>query len=268
MGFDTDIALRDAGRLVFDLDVPAHWGVGRGATNGGYVAAVITSAMQRVVAEPARHPRSLTVHYLAACGPGPARVAVAVERQGRSLSTLTARMTQGESTVALALGAFGQVRPGLEFQHEPMPEAPPPEQVPAWSPGTDGSWFPGNWEYRMCVGAGPFARAREALSGGWIRSAQPRVLDAPHLAAMTDGWLPPVIALLDRAPGIVPTVDLTIHFRAAMPLLDAAPGDFSFAVFHSHVGAEGYWESDGVIWARDGRVLAQARQLAVFNMSR
>ena len=34
----------------------------------------------------------------------------------------------------------------------------------------------------------------------------------------------------------------------------------------ARVGAEGYWESDGVIWSRDGRVLAQARQLAVFRL--
>lgn len=266
MGFDDDIALRDAGPSAFDVDVPAHWRVGRGATNGGYVAGAITRALERTVADPARRPRSLTVHYVAGLGPGPARIAVAVERQGRSLTTLSARMTQGESVVALALAAFGQARPGLDFQHEPMPEAPPPEQVPAWNV-TGGPAFPSNWEYRWCVGAQPYERAPEAVGGGWIRSVEPRVLDAPLLAAMTDAWLPPVMALLDRAQGVVPTVDLTIHFRAAVPLPDAAPGDHSFAVFRSRVGAEGYWESDGVIWSRDGRVLAQARQLAVFNLS-
>ena len=268
MGFDTDIALRDAGNAAFDLDVPAHWRIGRGTTNGGYVAAVFTRAMERTVADPARRPRSLTVHYLAACGAGPARVAVAVERWGRSLTTLSARMTQAESTVAIALAAFGQARPGLDFQHEPMPEAPPPEALSPLRFGSDAPSFPQNWEYRWCVGAQPYVRAQEALGGGWIRSAEPRILDAAQLAAMTDAWLPPVIALLDRAQGIVPTVDLTIHFRASVPLPDASAGDHSFAVFHSHVGAEGYWESDGVIWSRDGRVLAQARQLAVFNLSR
>jgi acyl-CoA thioesterase len=266
MGFDTDIELRDGDPAAFDLDVPAHWRVGRGATNGGYIAAVLTRAVERVVADPARRPRSLTVHYLAGCGPGPARVSVAVERRGGSMTTLSARMTQGESTVALALAAFARSREGLVFQHVPMPEAPPPDEVPGWGIAAGGPVFPSNWEYRWCVGAQPFSRAAEAVSGGWIRPAQPRILDAPLLAAMADAWIPPVTVLLDRPRGIFPTVDLTVHFRAPLPLAGAAADDFSFAVFRSGVGADGYWESDGVIWSRDGRVLAQARQLAVFNL--
>jgi acyl-CoA thioesterase len=266
MGFDTDIALRAAGPGAFELDVPMHWRVGRGATNGGYLAGVITRALMEVIAESGRGPRSLTVHYVAGCGPGPALVATNTEREGRSLSTVTARMTQGDATVALALAAFGRARPGLDFQHLPMPEAPPPEEVPLWDLVGGGPHFAANWEYRHCVGAEPYSRAPEAVSGGWIRPREPRTLDAPLLAAMADAWLPPVILLLDQPRGMVPTVDLTVHFRTSLPLEGAAPDDFSFAVFSARVGAEGYWESDGVIWSRDGRVLAQARQLAVFNL--
>jgi len=263
--FDADVGLRDAGPGTWDVDVPAGWRVGRGTTNGGYVAAVITRALE-VRVGPLRRPRSLTVHYLAACGPGPARVTVGVEREGRSLTTLSARMTQGESTVALALAAFGQDRPGLDYQHEPMPETPPPHEVPALDETAGWPQFTRNWDYRWCVGAAPYTRAPEAVSGGWIRPAEPRTVDAPLLAAMADGWVPPVLAMLERPRGIVPTIDLTIHFRAALPPDGAGPADHSFAVFRSRVGAGGYWESDGVIWSRSGRVLAQVRQLAVFNL--
>jgi acyl-CoA thioesterase len=266
MGFDADIALRPDGPGVFDLDVPAHWSVGRGATNGGYVAAALTRALEEAVGDPTRLPRSLTVHYLAGCGPGPARITTAVERGGRSLTTLSARMTSGEVAVALALAAFGSPRPGLDFQHEPMPEAPPPEELPSWRPELAGPGFPANWDYRYCIGGEPFSRAAQAVSGGWIRPREPRLVDAPLIAAMADGWIPPVLLLFDQPRGIVPTIDLTVHFRAAVPLANAAAGDFSFAVFSSRVGAEGYWESDSVIWSRDGRVLAQARQLAVFQL--
>ncbi len=265
MGFDADIALREAGTGTFDLDVPGSWRVARHATNGGYVAAVITGALV-ALAGTSRSPRSLTVHYLAGCGPGPARVAAAVERAGRSLTTISARMTQGDSTVALALAAFGGTRPGLDFQHEPMPGAPPPEEVPSMGPLGGVPAFASNWDHRWCMGAAPYSRVPEAVSGGWIRLREPRTLDAPLLAAMADAWIPPVILLLDQPRGTVPTIDLTVHFRAALPPAGAAPDDFSFAVFRSRVGAEGYWECDGVIWSRDGRVLAQARQLAVFNL--
>jgi acyl-CoA thioesterase len=266
MGFDADIALRPAGSGAFDIDVPAHWTIARAATNGGYVAAAMTRALGEAVGDPDHLPRSLTVHYLAACGPGPARVGVTREREGRSVTVLSARMTQGQTTVALALAAFGRVQPGLDFQHEPMPEAPPPEELSSWLPGDGVPAFPTNWEYRWCIGGAPYSRSERAVSGGWIRPREPRLVDAPLVAAMADGWIPPVLLLLDQPRGIVPTIDLTVHFRSALPLAGAAPGDFSFALFSSRVGAEGYWESDGVIWSRDGRVIAQARQLAVFRL--
>ncbi|HEY4026994.1 MAG TPA: thioesterase family protein [Candidatus Dormibacteraeota bacterium] len=266
MGFDDDIALQRSGPGDFDLDVPAHWRVARGATNGGYIAAAVTRALELTVADPARQPRSLTVHYVAGCGPGPAHLTVTKEREGRSLTTCSVRMTQGGATVALALAAFGHPRPGLDFQHEPMPEAPPPDTVAPWRLERGAPHFTGNWDYRWCVGAAPYSRAAEAVTGGWIRPVLPRTVDAPMLAAMADSWIPPVLLLFDRVQGIVPTVDLTIHFRTGVPLHSATPDDFSFAVFRSRVGAEGYWESDGVIWSPDGRVLAQARQLAVFNL--
>ena len=266
MGFDTDVTLRPAGAGTFDVEVPAHWRIGPGATNGGYVAAVLTRALEAAVADPERPPRSLTVHYLAACGHGPARIATTVERDGRSMTTLSARMAQGDATVALALAAFGRPRPGLDFQDQPMPEAPPPEAVPAWEPVAGAPTFASRWEHRVCIGGTPFTRAARAVSGGWVRLREPRIVDAGQLAAMSDGWYPPVLLLLDRPRGVAPTVELTIHFRATVPLAGAGPEDFSFAVFSSRVGAEGYWESDGVIWSRDGRVLAQARQLAIFQL--
>jgi acyl-CoA thioesterase len=265
MSFDADTALRSAGPGLFDLDVPASWRVRSGAVNGGYVAAVLTRGLAAVVADAGRRPRSLTVHYVAGCRPGPARLAVSVERTGRSVTTLSARLVQEDTPVALALAAFGEDRPGLDFQHRPMPEAPPPEEVPGW-PRT-GHWpaFRSNWDHRPCVGPVPFSGGAEAVSGGWIRPDPPCPLDAPVMAAMADAWLPPVLPLFDRPGGTLPTIDLTIHFRAPLPPPDAPEGSFAFAVFESRLGAQGYWESDGVIWSPSGRVLAQARQLAAFN---
>jgi acyl-CoA thioesterase len=61
------------------------------------------------------------------------------------------------------------------------------------------------------------------------------------------------------ALGGVPTVDLTVHIRAALPL----PGDFVLAVFRTREVSGGFLEEDGEIWSRDGRLLAHSRQLGV-----
>jgi acyl-CoA thioesterase len=61
---------------------------------------------------------------------------------------------------------------------------------------------------------------------------------------------------------IVPTLDLTIHFRSPLPV----EGDgWALAVLDSRRSAGGTWEEDGELWSRDGRLLAQSRQLAMIR---
>ena len=62
----------------------------------------------------------------------------------------------------------------------------------------------------------PFAGAEEALTGGWLRVAEPVAPDAPLLAFYADAWLPAPFPRL-TAPAAAPTLDLTVHFRAPLP---------------------------------------------------
>ncbi len=75
---------------------------------------------------------------------------------------------------------------------------------------------------------------------------------------MSDAWLPPIFSRVDH-PLAVPTVDLTVHFRA----LPADPLDFCFAEFDSPLAADGYLVEHGRVLDRDGRLLIESRQLAV-----
>jgi acyl-CoA thioesterase len=81
---------------------------------------------------------------------------------------------------------------------------------------------------------------------------------------MSDVWFPAVFPMLD-GPNPLPTVDLTIHFRAELPLDAFGPEDFAFVRFVSRVSAHGFVEEDGEIWARDGTLVAQSRQLALLQ---
>jgi acyl-CoA thioesterase len=64
--------------------------------------------------------------------------------------------------------------------------------------------------------------------------------------------------------GGIPTIDLTVHFRASLPSPGARPDEFCLAVFQSQRAHQGFLEESGEIWSRDGVLLAQSRQLAVF----
>src|SRR5581483_4558659 len=105
----------------------------------------------------ARPPRSLTVHYLAPTEEEPFRIETRIERSGRSLATLSARLIQRERVAALALAAFGAARPSIAFGEARMPDIAPPEELPPLFPPTPGvPSFSRQYDYRWALGEPPF----------------------------------------------------------------------------------------------------------------
>jgi acyl-CoA thioesterase len=91
-------------------------------------------------------------------------------------------------------------------------------------------------------------------------------VDAVLAAAMTDAFVPAVFKRPNSSvSGPVPTIDLTIHFRADLPLPDAAPEDFYAAAFRSTTARDGFVEEDGELWSANGVLIAQSRQLAIMG---
>jgi acyl-CoA thioesterase len=251
----------------FEGRVDRGWWIVRGP-NGGYLAAILLRALGAAVGDPAREPRSLAVHYLRPPAEGAVRIETRLERVGRSLTNASARLLQDGALQAVALAAFSTPRaaPGLrDFQHARMPEVEPPEALePLPAEAAHALPMRQRYEQRWAVGARPWSRSPRALAGGWIRLAEPRPLDAPLVAALADAWPPAVFSHAEMGAllGGVPTVDLTVHFRAPLPPPGAGAHPWVLAVFQSRVARDGFVEEDGELWTRDGTLLAQSRQLA------
>lgn len=261
--FDEDTALERVGDNTFLGRAGAAWWIDRGP-NGGYLASIILKALTVSVDDDARAPRSLTIHYLRHADEGPLRIETAVERRGRSLTTLSARMYQADRYVAIALGSFSAPWDGIEYHDATMPQVPAPDDVPELSaPRGVLPRFADNFEYRWAINDLPFASGDRARAGAWMRLREPRVVDDLLIATLADGCPPSVFARLDR-PVPAPTIDLTIHFRA-VPRAGTSPGAWALAMFESRVGADGFFEEDGEIWSPDGVLLAQSRQLALLR---
>jgi acyl-CoA thioesterase len=210
--------------------------------------------------DPAREARSLTCHYLRPPSGRELRLDVAVERSGRSLSTVSARVSQEGALCVLAVGAFAVDFEGaMDYAAAPppMPDPDDVERLPpvAIVPITE------HFEMRPTIGAPLYAGADESASGGWLRFAEPQPLDAPALTMLADAWWPSPMPRLTR-PAALPTIDLTVHFRA--PAAAAAIAEEPvLAVFRSSTAAGGFFEEDGEIWSREGVLLAHSRQLAL-----
>ena len=274
--FDRDTAVRRvergeddggqaAGEALFAADIAPGWRAGRGP-HGGYLAAMLLRALIDTVEDSDRAPRSLTIHYTRAPEPGPIEILTTVERAGRSLSTLSARMQQAGKVTALALAAFSVPWSSPEADELPMPELAPPDVERRSTP----KLFKGAPEFtrhvimQPRVGAVPFAGSGAPMrAGGWIGLLDPaRPVDAPALALFCDAWFPPSFIALD-SPAISPTVDLTIHFRRSISDCECDPAALCLGVFDTRLLHDGLFEEDGVIWAPDGSVLAQSRQLGI-----
>jgi acyl-CoA thioesterase len=278
--FDRDTAVRELRRseaaqrtaeVEFAAEVSADWRAGRGP-HGGYIAAMLMRALMQTVADANRSPRSLTIHYARAPEPGPVSIVVRIERAGRSLSTLSARMEQEGRLIALALAAFSVPWSAQEVLELPMPNVEPPDATrdAAVSLVENAPPFTRHIVVQGRIGARPFTGSDAPMEvGAWLGLAEPRAIDPISLAFFSDAlFSPPFIRLTE--PSTTPTVDLTVHFRK--PLAPAPPrvvGDapppheLCFARFRTGLIQDGFFEEDGVIWAEDGTVLAQSRQLGI-----
>jgi acyl-CoA thioesterase len=262
--FDRDTAVTHAGDGRFSATVATGWRAGVGP-HGGYVAAILLKALIEAVDDPERAPRSLTIHYASSPEPGPVEIGVRVERRGRSLSTLSARMEQNGKLMALALAAFSVPWRAPDAGEIPMPDLAPADDERRSTP----KLFKGAPEFtnqlvmQVRVGAMPFAGSGAPMKiGGWIGFPEERPVDAPALALFCDAWFPPSFIGLSE-PAISPTVDLTIHFRRPIPEAACDPAALCLGVFQTRLLHDGFFEEDGVMWAPDGTVLAQSRQLGI-----
>jgi acyl-CoA thioesterase len=256
-----DSAVEAVGGGRYRAAISQEWS-GPRAPHGGYVAALVLRAVIAETDEPGRPPRSFTIHFPAAPAPGPCEVRVTRERVGRSLMTLSARLVQGDRVCALALAACSPPWPGTDVDELRPPPSPPADVRPPieFAPGK----VPDFWRHIdgiPTLGRTPSMDGR-VEAGGWIRSRHIEELDAPAAAFLLDAWWPPMFSRLDE-PRPLPTIDLTIHFRRPLPDPRMPPGEYALAAFRTGLSFDGFFEEDGELWSRDGRLLAQSRQLAL-----
>ncbi|MCZ6501679.1 MAG: thioesterase family protein [Gammaproteobacteria bacterium] len=262
--FDKDIALTPISDNHYQVDISDTWNVTIGP-NGGYVAAIILNGMKAQLGDV--QTRSVTLHYLSASVPGPAVLHVNVEKKGRSLSTCTARLLQGERTIAISMATFASAREFYSFRDFDMPVVPSPDDIAPtlrMNPNLVGHVpFRDHFDQRLAIGPIPPATADEGRVGGWTRFVNHREYDDLAIVAISDSWFPGLNVKDTPVPMHAPTVDHSVHFLTSVPLDSIKIDDFLLVEFTTHVAQEGYLLENGKIWSTDGDLIAQSRQLAI-----
>ena len=228
--------------------------------NGGVIAAMMLRAIRSELDDDERLPRSLTLHYLRPPAEGGVEIEVTVERSGRSASTCSARMIQGGKLTTIALCVLSHDYETVAEWTPEAPTAPPPEEVPLL--GLSGVAPPMFERLRThgVFGPPPFTGGEEALTGGWLRTADGDELDPELIALFTDAWWPAPFSRLEE-PAMAPTLELTIHFRAK-----PRPGErYALTRFWTEASIDGLFDEMGEVWDESGRLLAQSRQIALLR---
>jgi hypothetical protein len=169
-------------------------------------------------------------------------------------------MEQHGKAVALALGAFSGAYEAPELGEVPMPEVAPPEAKAEPLPGAPP--FARRLVLQPRFGGLPLTGSDSDHVGGWIDLPENDELGGAELCVLADGYYPAIWARLTE-PYAAPTIDLTVHIRAALPVEGPL-----VARFTSRLAKDGFFEEDGELWARDGTLVAQSRQLALLLPNR
>jgi acyl-CoA thioesterase len=260
VGLDSDTGLRQVSEGEYEGEIVEHWWTPRGPL-GGFVMAIALRAMTLAAGDDQRPPRSLTTYFLRPPQAGPVTLRPAVERAGRSLTTVSARLEQEGKPVAVALAAFSTAWPGPLLSEAPMPEVEPSDsrrEPPEQPGGRERPPFTEQLTMQRRFGPRAFSGEEPMETGGWLGLLEERPLDGVALALLADAWYPTPWGRL-RALAPAPTIEMTVLFRAPLPL----PDSLLLGRFRTRLVRDGFFEEDGALWSPDGALVAQSRQLGL-----
>lgn len=255
--FVEDTAVKARGHDVYDAVVTDRWSIG-GRPNGGYLMGIILTAIGQSLTHP--DPLTSTGHFLSPADPGPAEVAVIVQKRGRSVSTAQAVLRQGERDRLLVLATYGDLETSVG-QTRILEEKPDPGPTLISSKGRP-TPFPivERFEYLLPPEQAAAASGKpSSIDGpaelfGRIKFADDMPASTSSLPLLMDAYPPAVFRL--GMIGWTPTLELTVHARGR-----PVPGWLTLRVRTRYL-INGLMEEDGELWDETGSLIAMSRQMA------
>jgi hypothetical protein len=254
------LALDRTGAGEYERTTDRTWW-GHDAQFGGYVEALALEAMRAELDDPEMAPASMSVHFFRPFVDGPFRAEVTLERRGRTMANLHARLYSNGKLAGQAIGAFAVRRARAE--HRAL--QPPAELSRPVEPDEDDApsqlKIPTHAHFRFFPRVGDFVMGGGGTEvGGWVVPRFDTPIDASLVAMLQDLWLPAIYHHWET-PAIAVSVDITTQFRAALPPEGERAADGVFVLLRTAGSLGGMVDEDCEIWSRSGELLSQGRQL-------
>jgi acyl-CoA thioesterase len=237
----------------FAVDLDPSWSALVGI-HGGYMCAIAVRGAESLA--PDRSVRTLTTSFLRIGKPGPARLSVTEVRRGRSLSTLSAVLTQDGQVVLVSRLTLLTERTGVEWSSPIAEDIAPLERCERFTPRDHISHF-ARFDLRLDPENLPEGGGERARLRGHLRPLESRPIDPSWLAMATDCFPPPAFVRLTPPNGGV-SIDLTTHIHRPWTVL--GEDDWLTGVFEIEESTGGLAVEHGRIALSDGTLLAESFQ--------
>ncbi|TNC28551.1 thioesterase family protein [Amycolatopsis alkalitolerans] len=260
--FDVACAVRSLGDGTLTADLRQEWSIGH-HPHGGFLLSLIAKAAVAVLAErgdPAAEPLIVSAEFLRAPAIGPVLLRTDVRKLGRRATVVAVRLEQrGRSCVeaTVTAGRLPVRRPDWT-DVSPMPVEPPPRAIPLGGDTAEGAFnISKGCDIRLDPATAGYLTGRTGDPPRlrlWVRPRH--IAPDPYFVLLSGDINPPVVFNLGRL-GWAPTIQLTALVRAR-----PAAGWLRVQVDCRSVH-EAWFDSDATVVDSAGRLVCQARQLAL-----
>ncbi|MTI01601.1 thioesterase family protein [Roseibium sp. RKSG952] len=240
--------------------LPPNWMQGR-TSFGGFTAAMLLNAArtQHLDLPPLR---SALINFTAPIGEGPS-IETEMMRQGRNVTTLSARADIGGKTAAMGTFSFGAAQQSLVSVACPPIPSPAPEDTPGYlPPGVTKGPIPffNNFDVRLIEGALPFTGSDSGYVRVWARHRDERMRDRIEgLIALADVLPPSIFSLLTK-PGANSSMNWMVNL-----LSETVQTDDGWWLMENQLtaGRDGYSSQVMRMWNTDGELVVDGMQSVI-----
>lgn len=236
------------------IDLDERWASLVGI-HGGYMTAIAVAGAERMV--PGRIARTISTNFQRVAQPGSATLAVDVQRNGRSLSTVLFEIAQDGRTANIGRITLTDPAPdGVEWFPPVLIDLPPVDECADIHQLVTVGHFQ-NADARLDPSSLPFSNGDRAMVRGHVRPLEPAPIDGAWLSMMSD-WFPPPAFVRTEPPTGGVSIDLTTHIHRTLGPLD--DGEWLRAEFELTHSTGGLATEHGRIATADGTLLAESVQ--------
>ncbi len=207
-------------------------------------------------------PLSLTVSFMAPIKAGSFEVETKIVRSNRSTQHWSVQMVQDGEPVLGAISVFALRRDTWGLREAVPPEVLPPQACKRFEPRLQIVW-PRMYEMRYARGSFGVENP-DSVTHAWLTDVPPRPLDHASLTSICDAFFPRIFL---RRPHMAPiaTVSLNVYYHVDAGELAAEGSAHVLCVAKAQVFNKGYYDQEGQVWGRDGKLLATTQQIAWYK---